>query len=363
MDGLDVAKISLPYLKAYKDRHGKPRFYVRLRGRPQVAIPDPTTPEGFAAYHAAVDSPREPKRPTRATAGSVDALLSEFYASDYWLNTLKPNTQANYRNILERWRTVWGHNPVSGLTRKDVQAMLADRASTPGAARNFLKRMRTLFDFAVDQDYRTDNPFRTVKLKPLATEGFIPWSDAEIEQFKAHHAPGTRARRAMALLLYTTQRRSDVHRMGRQHVVNGHLSITQVKGRKGVPPVQLLIPIHPELQAELDLMPPGEMQFITTLWGKPFSAAGFTSWFVEQAQASGLRDRTPHGLRKAGARHHAEAGSGAPQIAAVTGHKSLSEVERYIRSAAQPRLAKLAMDTLAGANREHEMSNPEPEDV
>lgn len=73
--------------------------------------------------------------------------------------------------------------------------------------------------------------------------------------------------------------------MGLQHIVDGCLSITQVNGRKGKPPAQLVIPIHPELQAELDLMPSGEMQFLTTPYGKPFSAAGFTSWFVEQAQA------------------------------------------------------------------------------
>lgn len=343
-----MTKLDFPYLKSYRDRHGKPRWYVRRKGRSLVSLPaDPRTPEGFSAYHAAVGQLSTATKSTpHAAAGTGRALLAELYASDYWLNTLKPISRRSYRNIYERWSARWGDNPISTLTRKDVQRMLDERASTPGAARTFLKRMCVLLDFAIDRGYRTDNPFRTVKLKTLATEGFIPWTDAEIEQFKAHHPSGSRARRALALLLYTTQRRSDVHRMGAQHLVDGCIAITQVKGRKGSAPVELLIPVHPELQAELDLAPAGPA-FVTTAYGKPFSAAGFSQWFVEQARAAGLQNRTPHGLRKSGARHHAEAGSGAPQIAAVTGHKSLSEVERYIRSAAQPRLAKLAMDTLA----------------
>lgn len=355
MGGSAVTKLDFPYLKAHRNRHGNMRYYVRRRGTALVRLPGPpTTPEGFAAYHAAVEAPAAPAKSTSqpAKSGAGRALLSEFYGSDYWRNTLKPITQGNYRNVYERWANEWGANAVATLTRKDVQAMLDDRAATPSAARTFLKRLRILFDFAVEREYRADNPFRTVKLKPLATEGFIAWSDADIERFKARHAPGSKPRRAMALLLYTTQRRSDVHRMAASDVVEGCIAVTQTKGRKGIAPVQLLVPIHPELLAELAQAPEGPA-FITTAYGNPFSAAGFTKWFVEQAQAAGLVDRTPHGLRKAGARHHAEAGSGAPQIAAMTGHKSLSEVQRYIRSAAQPRLARLAMDALSPPKVSH----------
>lgn len=360
MGGSVVTKLNFPYLKEHADRHGKMRWYVRRRGCPLVALPAaPTTPEGFAAYHAAVGQPTAPKKSTGTPAGSARALLADFYASDYWLNTLKADTQRTNRNIYERWADVWGGNQVRALSRKDIQKMLDDRAATPGAARNFLKRMRTLFDFAVDREWRTDNPFRTVKLKALQTQGFIPWSDADIELFKAKHSAGSRPRRAMALLLYTTQRRSDVHRMGPQHRVGDCIAITQVKGKRGAQPVDLVIPIHPELMAELDLVPTDAKAYVATASGKAFSPAGFTQWFVEQAQAAGLQNRTPHGLRKSGARHHAEAGSGAPQIAAMTGHKTLSEVERYIRSAAQPRLAQHAMDALTASK----VSNHPPESV
>jgi Phage integrase family len=51
----------------------------------------------------------------------------------------------------------------------------------------------------------------------------------------------------------------------------------------------------------------------------------------------------PHGLRKAAARRLAEAGCSANEIAAITGHKTLAEVERYTRAADQVRLAHQAI--------------------
>lgn len=356
----NVTEINFPYVKTYRDRHQKVRYYFRRKGSASVALPsDPLSLEWKVAYLAARDGPSMASKPTSAAAGTANALLAEFYASDYWLNTLKPITHRSYRNIYGRWAEEWGSRSVKSLTRKDVQKMLDDRAATPGAARTFLKRMRMLFDFAIEREYRDDNPFRAVKLKQMATTGFAPWSDAEIEQFKDAYPSGTRERRALALLLYTTQRRSDVHRMGPEHRVADCIVITQVKGRKGAEPVQLVIPMHPALKAELDLAPAGCAAYVETAFGKPFSAAGFSHWFRDQAIAAGLASRTAHGLRKSGARHHAEAGSGAPQIAAITGHKSLKEVERYIRSASQPRLAQLAMDNLSPPK----VSNPEAESV
>jgi len=50
-----------------------------------------------------------------------------------------------------------------------------------------------------------------------------------------------------------------------------------------------------------------------------------------------------HGLRKAAARRLAEAGRSVSEIAAITGHKTLAEVERYTRTADQERFARPAI--------------------
>ena len=85
------------------------------------------------------------------------------------------------------------------------------------------------------------NPVADVKM-PREGAGFRPWTDQDIAQFIAHWPDGSRARLAIALLLYTGQRRSDVVRMGRQHVRDGLLHVTQ---KKGGGKVSLAIPLHP----------------------------------------------------------------------------------------------------------------------
>jgi integrase len=58
-----------------------------------------------------------------------------------------------------------------------------------------------------------------------------------------------------------------------------------------------------------------------------------------------------HGLRKAALRRLAEHGATAKEIAAVSGHRSLSEIERYTRQADQARLAQSAVAKLPDENK------------
>ncbi|MBL8550042.1 MAG: tyrosine-type recombinase/integrase [Hyphomonadaceae bacterium] len=87
---------------------------------------------------------------------------------------------------------------------------------------------------------------------------------------------------------------------------------------------------------------------LVTSYGRPWSVGGFGDWFAKAARAAGLKKRTAHGLRKAAARRLAEAGCTSKQIAAITGHKTLREVERYTEAAEQERLARDAMDRIEG---------------
>ena len=78
--------------------------------------------------------------------------------------------------------------------------------------------------------------------------------------------------------------------------------------------------------------------------GLVFTPAGFGNWFREQCDIAGLRHCSAHGLRKAAARRLAEAGCTAHEIAAITGHASLNEVQRYTRAVDQQKLAAAAME-------------------
>jgi len=160
------------------------------------------------------------------------------------------------------------------------------------------------------------------------------------------HPIGTQARLAMGLMLFTGQRRGDIVHMGRQHVRNRAIEVRQHK--TGTP---LIIPIHPDLQAILDATPSSHLPFLTTGQGKPFgSAASFGNWFGKCCREAGLPKGTAaHGFRKAACRRLAEAGCSASEIMAISGHKSLSEVQRYCAAADQARMARAAQAKVRNA--------------
>jgi integrase len=88
------------------------------------------------------------------------------------------------------------------------------------------------------------------------------------------------------------------------------------------------------------------MTFLVTEFGKPFTAAGFGNWFRERCNEAGLRHCSAHGLRKAASRRLAEHGCTVHEVAAITGHASLREVQRYTKGADQKRLATSAVEKI-----------------
>ena len=271
-------------------------------------------------------------------------------------------SRRNYRFIYERFRGNYGHLPIKRITRKNVVDMLDLMSDTPGAARNFRKRLSKLLDFAVEREWLAANPCRDVKPPKSPGKGFKPWGDDDITAYEKAHAAGSRERRALYLLLYTGQRRSDIPEMGSGRVKGGKIMVTQFKGRNAERgPVKLAIPMHPKLKAELALAPAGHATYLQTAYGNPFTHAGFTSWFVDSAKAAGLFGLSPHGLRKAAARRLAEAGCSTKQIASITGHRSLREVEHYTESAAQVRLAEDAMAAFDEEDCKPNLVNPDDE--
>ena len=285
-----VTNLKLPFVQAFADRHGRARYYFRKRGCKRVALPGlPGSAEFMAAYAAAMGA--EPAKPpigaSRTMAGTVNATIVGFYGSPSFL-ALKPTTKSTYSGILEAFRTKNGDKHISTLERRHILNLLAERANTPGAQRNLLRMLKMLLSYAVEHGLRLDNPAANVKLAKPKGDGFHTWSEHEIARFEAHHAIGTRARLALALLLYTAQRRGDVIRMGRQHVREGMLCVKQQK--TGTP---LEIPVHPALAAVIEATPHQHLTFLVTEYGKPFTPNGFGNWFRGQCDAAGL----PHGMR------------------------------------------------------------------
>jgi integrase len=336
-----MTKIRLRFVQGFI-AHGKPYYYFRKPGCARIKLPGlPGSKAFMAAYQAAIAASTPPADigVKRSGSGTIAALVALYANSSQFKHEIAAETRRTMRAILQKFRDEHGSKRVALLRREHVLAILDGRP--PFAKRNWLRALRPLMQFAVSINMITDDPTQDVKAKvPRKGEGYRAWGEEQIAAFRGHHKLGTRARLAIELLLNTTQRRGDVVRMGSQHIRNGLLHVRQQK--TGAP---LQLPIFPELQEAIDNMPSEgrHLTFLVTASGKPFSPAGFTNWFRDVCNEAGLRGFSAHGLRKASMRRFAEAGCSVHEIAAFSGHKTLSEIAHYTRSVEQAALAREAM--------------------
>jgi len=344
-----MANLRLRFVHSFIDHNGHPRHYFRRPGYKRVTLPGlPGSAEFMEAYQAALagqTAPRHDIGASRTVPGTINALVVAYYNKALPLLG-SPITRSTYRNILERFRKEHGDKRVAMLRRKDVVAMLAAKAETPGAANHWLRMVRTLMRFAVDEEMIEVDPTARVKNIKTKSSGFHSWTEEEIATFEARHPVGTKARLAQGLLLYTGQRRADVVRMGPQHLRAG-LNGAELYVKQQKTGTELLIPVVPDLQRVLDATPCENLNFLTTAYGKPFTAAGFGGWFRDRCDEAGLpKECSAHGLRKAACRRLAEAGCSGKQIMAISGHLTLREAQKYVEAAEQTRLAHSGMDAV-----------------
>ena len=348
-----MSRIKLKYVHQFVDhRNGaaKARYYFRRPGFKRVPLPGlPGSPEFMDVYTLALAGKQGAPLlgASRTKPGSMAALIALYLASPKFL-AKAPGTQAAYRYTLERIRIEHGDKHVADLERGHIEAMLARKVRTPTAANFWLSRIKVLMSLAVKHGMRSDNPAADIDRIEVRSEGFHTWTEGEIARYETRHPIGSRARLALALLLYTAQRRSDVVRMGRKHVRGDIVDVRQQKTGKLIP-----VPLHPELACILAATPAAiTPTFLMTAFGKSFTASGFGKWFRERCNEAGLpKECAAHGLRKAACRRLAEAGCSANVIASISGHTSLREVERYTRAADQERMARIGMAALANVGR------------
>ena len=197
----------------------------------------------------------------------------------------------------------------------------------PHAARNWFKTIKHLMQYAVSVELVRIDPTRDIKLPKASSKEHRPWTDAEIAAYEAKHPIGSKARLAFALGYYTAQRRSDVVRMGRQHIAGNFIRVVQDKTG-----ATLDIPLHPRLKTIIDAAA-GDLLFLVTKTSKPFSADDLGHQFQRWCRAAGLPlDCHFHGLRYSAAKMLAEAGCTPHQIAAITGHQTLAMVQKLKKS-------------------------------
>lgn len=339
-----------PYLE---EGHGGGRLYVRRAGR-RVRVEAEWGSPGFAAaYVEAMDALSRPEaakgasRRQAAPPGSLGWLAAQYFGSPRFTK-LDAKSQATRRGVIEEClrepRQRGSTNTVATFPLDKVSAALVmglmDRkADLPGAANNRKKYLSAMFGWAVTARHLKSNPARDAERVSYASGGFEPWTLADVAQFEAAHAIGTKARLALALLLHTGARRGDVVTFGRQHVRDGVLRYVPGKTRyKRHDAVKT--PVSPELAATITASPCGDLTFLVTDYGKPFTHKGFGARFQKWCDDAGIvRGKSAHGLRKLRATLAAEAGATDRQLMAMFGWTTAGQATVYTKAADQERLA------------------------
>jgi integrase len=360
-------KIDLPYLMPDTDRHGNERLFVRRYGRKIRIREEPGTKAFMDAYGAALEALEggapEPRQAPRSGApvGTLGWLAATYFASVEF-TSLPEDSQRTRRGIIEdclrepikpNSRDKMALCPLALLSGLHIRMLRDRKGEKKGAANNRLKYLSSMFSWSIERNppLLRSNPARDVKPKKYATEGFHSWTADEVEQFETHHPIGSKPRLAFALMYYLGVRRGDAILLGRQHMRNGTMRFIPQKTRH-TKMGAIELPIPSQLTEIIEATPSGDMTFLITEWGKPFTRAGFGNWFRDQCDDAGLPQCSAHGLRKARAAILAERGATDRQLMAVFGWESEKEATKYTKAANRKRLAADAMALPAREQKE-----------
>ena len=163
-------------------------------------------------------------------------------------------------------------------------------------------------------------------------------------------------------MVCTSFRRSDAVQVGPRHVRKaaahplGVIEDYQPQKGRRTGGNRVTVPIHPDLAAAIAAMP---LSFLLTDYGKPFTAKGFGNKMREWCDAAGVppitdvngksKNVASHGLRKLCLTRLAETGCNVFQIAAISGHKDLREVQLYVDAYNRKKAAAEAIAMLVDA--------------
>lgn len=222
----------------------------------------------------------------------------QYYTSASY-KALDGSTRSWQRRALDGIAMDHAAKPVAMIQPRHVRKMRDAKSATPAAANQLLKALRALFSWASEAEETTVNPTIGVKKLKYRSDGHHTWTAEEIQQCYERHPLGSQPRLALDLLRFTTGRREDAPRLGRQHIRDGRIRFRQAKNEHRNP-IDIDIPLHPALSASIAAAQvSAQMTFLLTQFGKPFTANGFGNKFKDWCRQAGLPHCSAHGVRKA----------------------------------------------------------------
>lgn len=295
---------------------------------------------------------RHRARRQKTPADTLEALIRAYRRSPEWL-ALKPHTRQTYDIYLRPLEDV-GHIEAKKFKRRELltlrDAIAKGRGN--GAGTGFVRAASAVFGWAVDHDWIEFSPVHRIKKLPGGE--LRAWTRQEADE--AQVGLPEHLRRVVVLARYTGQRRGDLCALGWSAYDGAAIRLVQQK--TGEP---MMLPVHPALKVALDQwrQTATATTILTNTLGRPWKPAHLSHELPVALVRLGLpRDLNVHGLRKLAATEMADAGCTTHEIAAVTGHRTLSMVAHYTRSADQGRLAGAAVVKLVAGKTVENAKKP-----
>ena len=189
-----MATIKLHFVHSFIDARGKLRHTFRRKGHKTVTIKGrPGSPEFMDSYHALLEQTGGPLPDIGISLnkpGTIDALILRYIKHDSFTKGLAPATQNMRTPILHHFRNFttpsgrrYGSNKLAGMLRHNVTAFLAGK--TPNAQRNWLKTIRGLMAFGIEQGECTVDPSAGIKPdRGIKSAGHMTWKPPQIERYR-----------------------------------------------------------------------------------------------------------------------------------------------------------------------------------
>jgi integrase len=340
--GVDMVTVRLRYVHGFVDKTGRVRYYFRYRGK---RWPLPGLP-GSTVFSAAYDEAQRKTLINRADRpnnvlfadGTLGSVIDRYIASKELASKASATIRA-YRGVLDQLKGAYGGARIADLRERHIREI---RKRFPSTSRADLAVMLlgVLWTYAKER-LAMDlgiNPASDIVRLHRRGWSHEPWPEEAIAKFEAEAQPKPSAQLALALLLYTGQRGSDVVRMKWADYDGIGIAVRQLKTG-----TLLSIRCHKKLKAILDGTPRHSEFILTSRYGSGYTAGGLREMITAAATQIGAAGYTAHDLRCNAANALAEAGCTDKEIMAVTGHRTFKEAQKYTAKVNQKKLADQAI--------------------
>ncbi len=197
-----------PHLVRERTRHGKTLWYVRIGHGKRIRVRGTYGTQEFVDnYKSALAelqgiTPPKPKT-GKLVEGSFAWLLKQYFNSSDWHSYAKA-TKKQKELILMKVCDTTRNIPYQAIEKKHIIAGVERRKETPAMARNFLKSLNGLFNWAIKQGLLENNPALGIKPPALHNkDGFAVWTEEDVEKYYQQWLHGTHERVWIDILLYT----------------------------------------------------------------------------------------------------------------------------------------------------------------